>query len=142
MEIDDKMALAVLKEQFNHFRVKKITKEEGKNPLTWWRAHEVQFWYVGFVAQKILGIVVAQIEAKIVFNIISIYMNLWHSWLGIKNLEMLKSIYKKWLNDVCVSDLGFMKQFMEIEENLMEKMRMWLIKVGFLSWRKLAIGSR
>jgi hypothetical protein len=43
MEIDDKMALAVLKEQFNHFRVKKITKEEGKNPLTWWRAHEVQF---------------------------------------------------------------------------------------------------
>jgi hypothetical protein len=51
-------------------------------------------------------------------------MNLWHSWLGIKNLEMLKSIYKKWLNDVCVSDLGFMKQFMEIEENLMEKMRM------------------
>jgi hypothetical protein len=44
--------------------------------------------------------------------------------LGIKNLEMLKSIYKKWLNDVHVSDLGFMKQFMEIEENLMEKMRM------------------
>lgn len=71
-----------------------------------------------------LGIVVAQIEAKIVFNIISIYMNLWCSWLGIQTLEMLKNIYKKWLNDVCVSDLGFMKQFMEIEENLMEKMKM------------------
>jgi hypothetical protein len=35
MEIDNKMALAVVKEQFNHLKVKKITKEEGKNPLTW-----------------------------------------------------------------------------------------------------------
>jgi hypothetical protein len=32
---------------------------------------------------------------------------------------MLKNICKKWLNDVRVTDLGFMKQFMEIEENLM-----------------------
>ncbi len=106
MEIDDKMALAEVKEQFNPFKVKKITKEESKNPLTWQRAHKVQFLYVGFAAQKILGIVVAQIEAKIVFNIISIYMNLWCSWLGIQNLEMLKSICKKWLNDVRVSVWG------------------------------------
>jgi hypothetical protein len=35
MEIDYKMTLVVVKEQFNHFKVKKITKEEGKNPLTW-----------------------------------------------------------------------------------------------------------
>jgi hypothetical protein len=35
MEIDDKMALAVVEEQFNHFKVKKMIKEEGKNQLTW-----------------------------------------------------------------------------------------------------------
>jgi hypothetical protein len=121
--------------------VKKITKEEGKNPLTWWGAHEVQFWYVGFVAQKIPRIVVAQIEAKMVFNIISIYMNLWHSWLGIENLDLLKSIYKKWLNDVRVSDLGFMKQFMDWKK-LNGKNEDVINKSGLLSWRKLAIGSR
>jgi hypothetical protein len=32
-------------------------KEEGKHPLAWHRVHEVQFLYVGFVAQQNLKIV-------------------------------------------------------------------------------------
>jgi hypothetical protein len=32
-------------------------EEEAKNPQEWWRTHEEQFLYVGFVAWHILGIV-------------------------------------------------------------------------------------
>jgi len=68
--------------------------EECKDPLAWWRTHEIQFSYVWFVAWQIFGIVGSQIEAKRVFSIASIYTNLQHFWLGIENHEMLISIYK------------------------------------------------
>jgi hypothetical protein len=42
--------------------------------------------------------------------------------LGIKDLEMLINIYKNLLlNDVHVGSLGFVKQFMEMEEALMNE---------------------
>jgi hypothetical protein len=42
--------------------------------------------------------------------------------LGIKDLEMLINIYKIWLlNNVHVGSLGFMKQFVEMEEALMDE---------------------
>ncbi len=47
MKTHEKMA-SLVKEQLNHFMLKKVTKEV-KNPLEWWRVHEVQFSYVGFV---------------------------------------------------------------------------------------------
>jgi hypothetical protein len=31
VEIDDEMTPLVMKEQLNHFKVKKVTKKEGKN---------------------------------------------------------------------------------------------------------------
>jgi hypothetical protein len=57
MDTNDEMASLVVKKQLNHFKVKKVMKEEAKHPLTWWRVHEVQFLYVGFLAQQILRIV-------------------------------------------------------------------------------------
>jgi hypothetical protein len=51
------MTTLVVKKQLNHFKVMKVMKEEAKNPLEWWRVHEVQFSNVGFVAQQILRIV-------------------------------------------------------------------------------------
>jgi hypothetical protein len=44
------MALSVVKEQLNHFKIKKVMEEEFKDPSTWWRTHEIQFSYLGFVA--------------------------------------------------------------------------------------------
>ncbi len=41
MKTNEKMALSLVKEQLNHFMLKKATKEEVKNPLEWWRVHEV-----------------------------------------------------------------------------------------------------
>jgi len=41
IETDGKMALSVMKKQLNHFKIKKITKEECKDPLAWWRTHEI-----------------------------------------------------------------------------------------------------
>ncbi len=93
MEIDEDMALLVVNEQFTHFKIKKGIEEECKDPLAWWRAHEVHYSYVGFVARQILGIVGSQIEVERVFNIASICTNLRHSRLGIDNLEMFISIY-------------------------------------------------
>jgi hypothetical protein len=63
METNEEMASLMVEEQFNHFKVKKIIEEEAKNPLGWWRVHEAQFSYLGFVAQQIMGIVGSQIEA-------------------------------------------------------------------------------
>jgi hypothetical protein len=59
----------------NHFKFKKVI-EEGKNPLEWWRVHEVQFLYVGFVIQQILGIVGTHIELEKNFSVGSICTNL------------------------------------------------------------------
>ncbi len=72
METNGDMALWVMKEQLTHFKIKKVIEEDYKDPQAWWRAHEVHFSYVGFVAQQILGIIGSQIEAKRVFNITSI----------------------------------------------------------------------
>ncbi len=41
MDMDEDMALLVMKEQLTHFKIKKVTKEECKDPLAWWKAHEV-----------------------------------------------------------------------------------------------------
>jgi hypothetical protein len=35
MEIDEKMVLSVVKEQMNHYRIRKVSDEECKSPLAW-----------------------------------------------------------------------------------------------------------
>ncbi len=57
METNEEMASSMVEEQFNHFRVKKVTFEEAKSPLGWWRMHEAQFSYLDLVAPQIMGIV-------------------------------------------------------------------------------------
>jgi hypothetical protein len=52
--------------------------------------------------------------------------------LGIKNLEMLINIYKNWQNDSCVEGLMSMKQFMAMEEALMEENEGLFDQVGLL----------
>jgi len=64
MDTDDDMALSIVKEQLNHFRIKKVIEKECKDLLAWWKTHEVQLFYVEFVAPQILGIVGSQIEAE------------------------------------------------------------------------------
>jgi hypothetical protein len=70
------MALLIVKEHLTHFRVNKVTDSECKDPLTWWRAQEGHFSYVGFVACQIFGIVRFQIEVEEVFSTRGISTNL------------------------------------------------------------------
>jgi hypothetical protein len=51
------MGLSVLKGQPTDLKIRKVNEEECKDPLAWWKTHKLQFSYVGFVAQHILGIV-------------------------------------------------------------------------------------
>jgi hypothetical protein len=76
MKSVDDMALSMVKEQLTHLRTKKVDEEEFKNLMAWWKTHEVQFSYVGFVAIQILGIMGFHIEAKRIFNIVNICTNL------------------------------------------------------------------
>ncbi len=55
MDMDEDMALSVVKEQLIHFMITKVTKEECKDPLAWWKAHEVQFSYVKVWSPTNLG---------------------------------------------------------------------------------------
>jgi hypothetical protein len=103
METSEEMALLIVKEQLNCFWVKKMIEEECKNPLAWWKVHEVP--YVGFAAQQILGIVGSHIETKSFFNIEGIFTNLKCFQVGIENLKMLVNIYEDWLDDVHVESL-------------------------------------
>jgi hypothetical protein len=121
MDMDEDMVLSIFKEQLTHFKVKKVTDDECKDPLAWWRAQERHFYYVGFVVCEILGIVGSQIEAERVFNIASMYMNLHHFRLGIDNLEMFINIYKNWPEDVRVGGSLSMEKFMAMEETLMDE---------------------
>jgi hypothetical protein len=43
IEINEKMTSSVVKEQLNHFKIKKAIEEQCKDPLAWWRTHKVQF---------------------------------------------------------------------------------------------------
>jgi hypothetical protein len=52
--------------------------------------------------------------------------------LGIKNLEINISIYKNWQNDAHVEGLTSMKQFMDMEEALMEENEGFFDQVGLL----------
>jgi len=52
--------------------------------------------------------------------------------LGIKNLEMLISIYKNWPDDAHVEDLASMKQFMDMDKALMEENEGLIDQVGHL----------
>jgi hypothetical protein len=71
MDMDEDLGLLVMKEQLNTFRIK-VIREECNNPLSWWKMHEAQFFYVGFLARQFLGIVGSQIGAERVFNNASI----------------------------------------------------------------------
>jgi hypothetical protein len=102
MDIDENMTLLVVKEQLTHFKIEKVTDDEYKDLLAWWRTQERHFSYVGFVPRKILGCVGSQIEVKRVFNIANICTNLCCSRLGMENLEMLINIYKNWPKDARV----------------------------------------
>lgn len=91
MDTDEDMFLSIVKEQLTHLKVK-VTDDECKDLLAWWRAKKRHFSYVEFVVYHILRIVGSQIEAKRVFDIASICTNLCCSSLGTKNLEMLINI--------------------------------------------------
>jgi len=76
METDEDMTLSVMMEQLNHYKIKKVIEEECKDPLAWWRAHEVHYSYVGFVGRQIFGIVGFQIQVEKVLSIVGICTSL------------------------------------------------------------------
>ncbi len=49
MESDDDMTLLVVKGQLTHLKIKKVNEEECKDPLAWWKTHELNFSYVGML---------------------------------------------------------------------------------------------
>jgi hypothetical protein len=95
-------------------------------------SQEGHFSYVGFVACQILRIVGLQIEVERVFNIASICMNLHHSRLGTKNLEMLINIYKNLLEYARVGGSLSMQKFMEMKETLMDENEKVIASLGLL----------
>ncbi len=119
MDTDEDMFLSIVKEQLTHLKVK-VTDDECKDLLAWWRAQERHLSYVGFVVCQILGIVWLQIEAERLVNIAGICTNLHHSRLGMENLEMIISIYKNLHEDAKVGGFLSMQKFMEMEEALMD----------------------
>jgi hypothetical protein len=52
--------------------------------------------------------------------------------LGIIVFEVLICIYKNWPNDACVEDMASMKQFMDMEEALMEENEDVIEQIGLL----------
>ncbi len=62
MESDDDMALLVVKKQLTHFRIKKLIEKECKYPLHGGKSHEVHFSYVGFILDKIWGLLVLRLR--------------------------------------------------------------------------------
>jgi hypothetical protein len=56
--------------------------------------------------------------------------------LGIENIKMLISIYKNWLNDAHVCILGFMNQFMKMEEALLNKNEDVIDKIGLFKLKE------
>ncbi len=136
MEIDEDVALSMVKKQIFCFKIKKVIEEEWEGPLTWLRAHEVHYSYVGFVAQQILEIVGSQIEVEFI-SILQLFA--WTcpiSWFGMDNLEMLINIYKNWSNDVHVGDAPSIKKFMEMEKTLMNENDDVITSLGLWSWTK------
>lgn len=49
MGTNEKMVSSMVKQQLNHYRIRKVSDEECKSLLAWWKAHESQFSYVAFV---------------------------------------------------------------------------------------------
>jgi len=64
------------------------------------------------------------------FSVASICTNLHYFQLGIETLEMLINTYKNWPDDACVEGLASMKQFMDMEEALMEENESLIDQVG------------
>jgi hypothetical protein len=40
MEIDEKMVLSMVKEQLNHYKIRKVHARKCKNSFASWKAHE------------------------------------------------------------------------------------------------------
>ncbi len=59
-------------------------------------------------------------------------MNLHHSRLGTKNLEMIISIYKNLLEDIKVGGSLSMQKFIEMEETLMDNNEEVVASLGLL----------
>lgn len=72
METNEDMALSMVKEQLNVFKINKVIKMECKDSLAWWRMHEKQFSPVEFVPYKILKIVSFQFEVQF-FSILHVF---------------------------------------------------------------------
>jgi hypothetical protein len=44
MEIDEEMVLSMVKEQLNHYKIRKVNDEKCKKSLVSWKVHELQIF--------------------------------------------------------------------------------------------------
>ncbi len=88
-----------------------------------------------FVIQQIMGIVGSRIKVTKVFNIEGICMKLRCFQLGIEKFEMVKSIYKNWLNDAMLVPMKPWKNSWKWKMTWWQKMRNYW-QLGSLNWRK------
>jgi hypothetical protein len=51
METNEKITLSMVKEQLNHYKIRKVSDNECTYPLAWWKVHEPQFSYISFVVR-------------------------------------------------------------------------------------------
>jgi len=49
METNEEVVLSMVKEQLSHYKIRKVSDEDCKSLLAWWKAHESQFSYVSFL---------------------------------------------------------------------------------------------
>jgi hypothetical protein len=61
-----------VKQELACFKNLLLVVKFGEDPLKWWKAHEVQFLVIGYLACQILGIVRSQIEVEQFFSIVGI----------------------------------------------------------------------
>ncbi len=76
---------------------------------------------LGLQLDKFWGLWALKLRRKAFLALWVFAKTLQPSWLGIENLEMFINIYKNQPNDARVEEQTFMKQFMDMEEALMEE---------------------
>jgi hypothetical protein len=65
-----------VQQELSCFKILLLVAKSCEDPLKWWKAHEVQFLVIGYLACQILGIVKSQIEVKQFFSIVGILTRL------------------------------------------------------------------
>jgi len=91
-----KIAKEIITMELLDFKRFHVNVKDIKNLLQWWEKHEFKFYTVGFLQNKILGIVSSQIEIENIFSLARILTSLKRCKLQIENLDKLIFVSQNW----------------------------------------------